>query len=292
MPKVTGRSYGGSVATHYVVLTVIALVFLFPVVFMVVSSFKPNLQLLRDSGSLRAFVPAGDLSFNNYISIFQRVPILRYIFNSVVITATTVIIGIFLNSLAAFSFAHVDWKGKKIVLAFVIATFIIPFETIAIPLLLIVSKLPWIGLQGIEQSWINSYHVQIIPFLAHAFQVFLFYQFFRDIPVSLIDSAKMDGASFFHIYRKIVMPLSGPVIATVAILRSLEMWNQYLWPVMTVQSDKYRPILVGVGHFFQIDVEWNEVMAYLSVITIPILIVYFRLQRSFIQSVASTGVKE
>ena len=286
------RPRPGVLVAHYAVLTAVALVFLFPVVFMVVSSLKPNLQLLRDSGSLRAFVPVGDISLRNYAEAFERVPIPRFLFNSLLVTAVTVAIGLFVNSLAAFSFAHVRWRGRQVVLAFVIATFIVPFETIAIPLLLLVSKLPWLSFRGLETSWLNSYHVQIIPFIAHGFQVFLFYQFFRDIPGSLLESAKIDGAGLFRVYARIVIPLSGPAIATVVVLRSLEMWNQYLWPIMTIQSSSFRPIMVGLQYFFQLNVEWGEVMAYLSVVTVPILLVYFRLQRSFIESVAATGVKE
>lgn len=288
----TDRARPGLATAHYAVLSAMALVFLFPVVFMVVSSLKPNLQLLRDSGSLRAFVPVGDIGIDNYVEAFARVPILRFVFNSLLVTGATVGIGLFVNSLAAFSFAHVRWPGKQVVLALVIATFIVPFETIAIPLLLLVSKLPWLDLGGLRTSWLNSYHVQIIPFIAHGFQVFLFYQFFREIPGSVLESAKIDGASLFRVYARIVIPLSGPAIATVTVLRSLEMWNQYLWPIMTIQSSGFRPVMVGLQYFFQLNVEWGEVMAYLSIITVPILLLYFRLQRSFIESVAATGVKE
>ena len=177
------------------------------------------------------------------------------------------------------------------VLAIIIATFIIPFETIAIPLLLIVSQLPWIGLEGFEIGWLNSYQVQIIPWIADGLTVFLFVQFFRDLPKDLIEASRVEGASWWQIYRTVVMPLSGPVIATAAILKFLVMYNQYLWPLIVVQQEAYRPVMVGLGYFFQLNPAWGEIMAYLTLITVPVLAFYLVLQRAFIASIASTGVK-
>ena len=227
----------------------------------------------------------------NYSDAFERVPIYLFLFNSLFITATTVILGMIINSMAAFSFAFLRWRGRSIILSIVIATFIIPFESIAIPLLLLVNKLPWIGLSGFTTGWLNSYHVQIIPLLAYSFQVFLFYQFFKEVPMDLIEASRIDGAGWFAIYRKIIIPISGPVIATAAILRSLDMWNQYMWPLIVVQSEQFRPVMVGLQYFFQLDIAWGEVMAYLTTITLPIIIFYLFLQRVFIESIASTGIK-
>lgn len=276
---------------QYLLLSLISLVFIFPMVFMVVSSLKPSLQLLRDTSSLRAFLPVGDISLNNYTDAFRRVPIGRFLFNSIFVTATTVFLGIIINSMAAYSFAILNWKGKEVIMSIIIATFIIPFETIAIPLLLIVNKLPWLGFSGLTIGWMNSYHVQIIPFLAYSFQIFLFYQFFKEIPKDFIEAARIDGAGWFSIFRIMVIPISGPVIATAAILRFLDMWNQYLWPLMVIQSERYRPVMVGLQYFFQLDIAWGEIMAYLSIITIPVLTFYLLLQKAFIESIAATGIK-
>ena len=105
-------------------------------------------------------------------------------------------------------------------------------------------------------------------------------------------ASRVDGASWFQIYRRVVMPLSGPVIATVAILKFLEMYNnQFIWPIMVVQAEDYRPIMVGLQYFFQLNTAWGEIMAYLTIITVPVLAFYLVLQRAFIASIASTGVK-
>lgn len=291
MTNAKGRDTWLSLTLRYALLTVIALIFVFPIVFMVVSSFKPDLQLLRDTSSLRAFLPVGDISLNNYFAAFRRAPVGLFIFNSILVTSVTMVIGLFLNSLAAFAFVFLRWRGRGVLLSIIIATFIVPFETIAIPLLLVVNNLPWIGLNGITIGWLNSYHVQIIPFIADALSIFLFAQYFKDLPREVIEAARMDGASWFQVYWHVIVPLAGPVFATAAILRFLFMYNQYIWPLMVTQSQEFRPVMVGLQYFFQLNIAWGEIMAYLSIITVPVLIFYLFLQRAFIASIASTGIK-
>jgi multiple sugar transport system permease protein len=279
------------VALRYLVLVLVAIIFVFPLLFMVMSSLKPQAQLLSDVSSLRAFLPVGDISLDNYQSAFRRAPVATFVFNSVLVTGLTVIFCLFICSLAAFSFVFLEWRGREVLLTIIIATLIIPFETIAIPLLLIVSQLPWVGWQGLEVGWLNTYRVQIIPWIADGLTIFLFVQYFKDLPRELIEASRVEGASWWQIYRRVVMPLSGPVLATAAILKFLIMYNQYLWPLIVVQQETVRPVMVGLGYFFQLNVAWGEVMAYLTIITLPVLAFYLVLQRAFIASIASTGVK-
>jgi multiple sugar transport system permease protein len=283
---------------RYVGMVLLAIIFAFPIVFMLVSSLKPHLQLLQDSSSLRAFLPVGDISLNNYSDAFKRAPILLFIYNSVIVTTITVLLGLLINSMMGFALASMRWKGKEFVLTVIIATLILPFETIAVPLLMVVSRLPWIGSGGITQGWLNSYHVQIIPFIIDAFSIFLFVQHFKSLPYELIEAARIDGAGWFRIFVRIIVPISGPVFATAAILRGLFMWNQYLWPIMVTQAEQFRPVMVGLGYFYQLNTSnttgilpWGEVMAYLSIITLPIIVLFLFLQRAFVQSIAATGIK-
>ncbi len=292
MAVIDPANHGIRLATRYAVLILVAAIFVLPLLFMVMSSLKPTDQLLNDTSSLRAFLPVGDISLQNYYDAFERAPIGLFVFNSMLVTVVTVSLSLLLCSLAAFSFTFLKWRGKGLLLSITLATLIIPFETIAIPLLLLVSKLPWIGLEGFRIGWLNSYHVQIIPWIADALTIFLFVQYFKDLPEELVEAARVAGASWWQVYTRIIMPLSGPVIATGAILKSLKMYNeQYLWPLIVVQQETYRPIMVGLGYFFQLQVAWGEVMAYLSLITVPVLVFYLILQRAFIASIASTGVK-
>lgn len=291
MSMISADNHGLRLATRYAVLSLIAVVFIFPLVFMIMSSLKPDQQLLEDSGNLRAFLPVGDISLNNYFAAFERAPVVTFVFNSVVVTGVTVLLSLLICSAASFAFVFVRWQGRETLLAILLATLILPFETIAIPLLLMVAHLPWLGADGLTWGWLNSYRVQIIPFVADGLTVFLFVQYFRDLPGELIEAARVEGASWGQIYRKIVMPLSGPILATAAILKFLVMYNQYLWPLMVTQEEGYRPVMVGLQYFFQLNVAWGEVMAYLSLITVPVLAFYLYLQKAFIASIASTGVK-
>ncbi|RWP44873.1 MAG: carbohydrate ABC transporter permease [Mesorhizobium sp.] len=284
-------NYGLRLFVRYLVLCLIALIFVFPLVFMINSSFKPDSQLLADTSSLRAFLPVGDISLDNYFGAFRRAPVGLFVLNSVLVTGATVLLSLLICSLAAFSFAFLRWKGRDVLLSIVIATLIIPFETIAIPLLLLVSKLPWIGLDGLHWGWLNTYRVQIIPWIADGLTIFLFVQYFKGLPGELIEASRVEGANWWQVYYRVVMPLSGPVLATAAILKFLIMYNQYLWPLIVVQQESYRPVMVGLGYFFQLNVAWGQVMAYLTLITVPVLVFYLLLQRAFIASIASTGVK-
>ena len=279
----------------YVAMGIFAVVFLFPLVFMFVSSLKPDGQILSDVGSLRAFLPVGDISLDNYVGVFDRVPVARFMFNSVLVTTLIVGLGLVVNSMCGFALSRLEWKGRGVVLAVIIATLIVPFETIAIPMVYWVSKLPTLVFEGAvpkyDFGWLNTYQVQIIPFIANAFSIFLFTQYFSTIPKSLDEAARIDGAGWFTIYRKIVVPLAGPAFATVAILTFLPAWNSYLWPLMVVQEESLRPVMVGMQYFFQLNTAWGEVMAYTSLITLPVLIVFLSFQRAFVSSVAASGVK-
>ncbi|GEP28772.1 sn-glycerol-3-phosphate transport system permease protein UgpE [Cryobacterium levicorallinum] len=273
----------------------LAVLFLFPILFMFVSSLKPDQQIFGDLSSIAAFLPVGNISMDNYAAVFDRVPAARFLVNSIGISAITVIAGILVNSLAAFALSRMRVRGKSVILTLIIATLIVPFETLALPLVWWVNQLPSFELSELgfyfTTGWIDTYHVQIIPFIANAFSIYLFHQYFESIPKELDEAARMDGAGWFRIYRQVIMPLSGPAIATVAILTFLPAWNSYLWPLMVVQTEELRPVMVGVQYFFQLNVSWGEVMAYSTLITLPVVALFIAFQRSFVNSIASSGVK-
>jgi multiple sugar transport system permease protein len=270
---------------------VLCLVFGLPLLFMIISSFKPDIQIFSDLGSVKAFLPVGDLSFENYFGVFDRVPFAQFLLNSVIISVSTVVLGLIVNSMAAFALSRLRFRGQKVILGVILATLIVPFETMALPLLWWVNTLPFFDVNGFSQGWLDTYQVQIVPFIANAFSIYLFYQYFDSIPKELDEAATVDGAGWFRIYRSIVMPLAGPAVATVAILTFLPAWNQYLWPLMVVQSEELRPAMVGIDYFKQLNVSWGQIMAYASIITVPVLVLFVAFQRSFINSIASSGVK-
>jgi multiple sugar transport system permease protein len=279
----------------YTLLGVLSLIFLGPLLFMVSSSFKPDHQIFSDLRSVRAFLPVGDLSLDNYRVVLERSRLLLYFMNSAIISVVTVALGVVVNSMAAFGLQRVQWPGQSFLLSLILALLVIPFEVLAIPLMMIVAKLPWIGWQDgglvMVGSWFNSLHVQIVPFLGNAFCIFLFYQFFKDIPTDLDDAARMDGASLWQIYWKILMPNAKPVVATASIILFLGMWNQYLWPILVVQGQEARPVMVGIQQFFGRTAVWGQIMAYATIVTLPVLAVFVFFQRRFVQSIAGAGLK-
>jgi multiple sugar transport system permease protein len=271
------------VVVEYVVMIALACFFLFPIVFMVVSSLKEDeMQIVSDMSSLAAFVPYGQIGFKNYFDVFEQMPFGRFVFNSVLIVGCTVLLGLVINSLIGYALARLRFKGQNFVLAVIVALIIIPIEAVVIPMLLMVNRF----------GWLDSYHVQIIPFIADAFSIFLFYQFFIGLPKDLDEAALVDGASPFRIYTSIIVPLSRPVFATVAILQFLTRWGDFLWPLMVTRGVEYRPLPVAIQQFFSQDPKvWGDIFAFAAMITIPVLIVFLLFQKWFVQSVATSGVK-
>ena len=279
----------------WLVRILFACLFAFPLIFMVVSSFKPDDEIMADLSSVKAFLPTSNVSLDNYAQVFTRVPAARFLLNSVFITLITVVLGVLINSMAAFAIQRLNIRFKKIIFTFILATLIVPFETYAIPLLWWINQLPRPAIDQFglyfTRGWMDTLTIQIIPFIANAFSVYLYMQYFETIPKDLDEAAKVDGAGWFRIYSRIVMPLSGPATATVVILSFLPMWNQYLWPLMVVQSENNRPVMIGVQYFQQMTTSWGQIMAYSSLITLPIIAVFVIFQRQFVSSIAATGVK-
>ncbi|MEN8234075.1 MAG: carbohydrate ABC transporter permease [Actinomycetota bacterium] len=266
----------------YAVMVVLAVFFVFPLVYMLVSSFKADQQVLANSDSLKAFLPQPFVGFENYTDAIDRAHFPRVFMNSVIISGFIVGLGLVVNSLFGYALARLRFRGKKLILAMVIALIIIPFEALAVPLLYM----------GAEVGWLDTYQIQILPFIANPLFIFLFYTFFLGIPKSLEEAARIDGASPMKVFWKVVAPLAKPAYATVAILGFLFSWGQYLWPTMVTRGIDVRPLPVGIGVFkTQPPVANGDIMAYTVMMTLPLLILFLIFQRQFVQGVASSGVK-
>jgi multiple sugar transport system permease protein len=267
---------------NYGVLTGVGLFFLFPIVFMFVLSLQPNdTQLIQDSRTIYAFIPRA-VSLQNYLDVFDWGPFELFFLNSSVITIFTIGIGLVVNSMIAYSLARLQWRGRNLVLVLIVALMIVPFQTVSIPLLLIVNRF----------GWLDTYHVQIIPFLANPFYIFLFYQFFIGLPKELEEAALVDGASRLRAYFQLIIPLSSPIFATVAILQFLASWGNFFWPLMVTRGPEVRPLSVGIQVFFSNpNVPWGDILAFSVMYTLPPLLIYLAFQRWFVQSIASTGIK-
>ncbi len=282
-PKDLPRDWASII--KFVAVLILALVIISPLIVLVVGSLKPDrFQILADMGSFRAFwVSEPTLQNFRDMWVFSgALPFGRYLMNSLLILFITVLGGIFINSMAAFVLAWGRLPGRAIILAGLIGLYIVPQESIVLPLLTIINK---IGLS-------DSFAAQILPFMASPLYIFLIYQFFIQIPRDIYDAATVDGAGPFRIYWSIFLPISMPVLATVAILLGIETWNQYLWPLMVTQTDRARPISVGIASFFGTGtVYWNNAMAASVMMMIPVLIFYLAFQKWFVSSFISSAVK-
>ncbi|MGD6741620.1 carbohydrate ABC transporter permease [Streptomyces sp. BH106] len=269
-------------ALHYLVCGLIALVMLVPLVFMFAGALKPNADVLADGGSWRALIPLHP-TFDNFTSAWERSNFGRLLLNSLVVCGATVALGLVVNSMFGYALARLRWTGRNIVLAAVVALIIIPFEALAIPLLLMMTEL----------GWLDTYQAQIVPFIANPFFVYLFYSFFLALPRELEEAARVDGAGPWRTFRSIIVPLSKPAYASVAILSFLMTWGQLLWPVMATRSEDVRPLPVGMSVFQTLPpLQWGDIMAFAAMMTVPTLVVFLIFQRAFVQGVAAQAVKE
>jgi multiple sugar transport system permease protein len=198
-------------------------------------------------------------------------------------------LGLVVNSLIAYALTRIPFAGRKLLVVGIVALTLIPFESVAVPLLLLINRLPWFD--G-STTWIDSYQVQILPFIADAFSIFLFYQFFMDIPKDIEEAARVDGAGRLRMYWQLIVPLSRPVFVTVGIWQTLTHLDNFLWPLLVTRGDTYRPLMVGMQVFFgQAPLRWGDIMAFASMITIPVLLAFLLFQKWFLRSVASTDIQ-
>jgi multiple sugar transport system permease protein len=266
-------------------ILVIALVIVSPLLMLIVASLKDDrFQILADMGSFRAFwVPNPTLAnFAEVGNLSGELAFGRYLLNSLFILAATVGAGLVVNSMAGFVLAWGSLRGRALILSLVIALYVIPQESIIMPLVIMVSR----------AGMTDTFAVQIVPWIASPLYIFLFYQFFAQLPKELFEAAEMDGASVFRIYRSIFLPLSLPALATVSILMGIETWNQYLWPILVTQTAYARPIAVAIATFFgQDSIYWDRAMAASVLMMLPILALYLAFQRWFVSSFVGSAVK-
>ncbi len=276
------RRHRRQLIVGYGVLIVLAAFFLVPLVFMVAGSLKADTSVIADSGSLRAFLPAPFVGLDNYAAAIERASFWTSLRNSVIISASIVAGGLLVNSLFGYALARIPFRGKRVLLIIVVALIIVPFETLAVPLLLIMAEL----------RWTDTLHAQVLPFLAQPLYIFLFYSFFLGIPRELEEAARIDGAGPASIFFRIAAPLAKPAYAAAGILMFLYSWGQYLWPLMVTRGIEARPLPVGIATFLgQPPREWGDIMAYATLMVIPLLVVFIIFQRQFVRGVATSGLK-
>jgi len=277
----------------YAILIVVAAGMLYPLVWMIMIAMKPTEEALRYPPT---FFPealargnvAGAFSqgFENFKRAWEAPPrgmtFGRYFFVSFLTGALTTIGTVLTSVLAAYPLACMNFRGRRFAFGLVVATLMIPSQVLMIPTYLILERL----------GWLDTYAALVVPFIASVFSIFLLRQFFMTVPVELWESAQLDGASRWTFLWRVLVPLARPVIVTVALLAFLGQWNALLWPLIATTRPEMRTLMVGLQSFNQESVsEPNLLMASAAFSMIPIMLIFFLLQRQFMESIARTGIK-
>jgi ABC-type glycerol-3-phosphate transport system permease component len=267
----------------YLLFVIVAIVTIFPLLWGVASSLRTDDELYKYAipFSSKTLIPQ-ELTFDAYIRLFTEFNFLRPIINTLIITFLTIFLGCLVNSIAAFSFAVFDFRLKNSIYAIVLISFMIPFEAIALPLYNVVNQF----------KWVDTFQGIIVPSIADGLVLFLFTQFFRDIPKSLIEAARVDGASWLRIFFEIIIPSSVPVFITAGLMTFMGQWNSYLWPMLIARSRDIRMIQTALGDLrSEHSILWSCLYGASIISAFVPLFLFLPFQKYYVQGVLGSGVK-
>ena len=265
-----------------VLITILALFFLFPLIWMIVSSMKPESQIYSNISNFKAFLPSKNISDwgKAYAGIFQRFPIMRYILNSVFYATSVTVGSIVVNALAGYGFAKFNFTGRKLLFGLLIALLVIPGTTLLIQQFQVAKTI------GI----LNTPLAVILPGMSSPFYIYMFRNAFAAIPDSVTEAAELDGASNLRIFWNILLPMTLPTVATVGTLSFIGSWNDYVWPLMVLTNSDQFPLQVAITNINSTNpVYMNQVMAILTISTVPLVLVYIFFQKYLTQGMGSAG---
>ena len=278
---------------YYAVGIVLSLTFILPIMYMIATSTKGEVAYAESIGTVNMFLPDfanATVAFENYKSVLLDYDIWKYALNSFIYAAFVIVLNILVNGLAGYAMAKLTFPGKKLLSFLIIFLIVVPVETSIIPLYSIVKIM--LGLKR-QMSVIGV----ILPAAISIFNIFLFMQFFQNIPREYEEAARMDGASTLGVFFKVIMPLSKPILATVSVFSFIGVWNDYLWPAMILPSanDGSWPLLPIQTALITIKsmegITTGEIMASLVITSIPIFVIYIAAQKYIVQGFGTSGLK-
>ena len=265
--------YGGN--------AIVALIFVSPLLWMIAASLKPEAQIFSDMSNIRTFWPTA-ATLGNYVEVFTRVNMMKFILNSLFYVFVIVLLDLAVNSVCGYALAKFNFPGKELLLTVVISLMVLPMEAIMLPLYKEVASL----------GWVNTWAGLIVPFVGKCFSIYMFRQFFLDIPDDLLEAAAIDGCGPIKTFFTIVMPISGTVYATIFILDFVAHWNDFMWPMLVVTGEDMRTIQLAIQTFFgSKPIHYGAIMASLTISAIPMLLMFVFLQKYYVEGIASTGIK-
>jgi ABC-type glycerol-3-phosphate transport system permease component len=267
----------------YLVLGVITAISILPLLWALTSSLRPDDEIFQYTlnVSWKTFLPIS-ATFRNFREILFEDRFARFFANSLFVAGSTILLGLLVNSLAAFGFARFTFPGRKILFGLVLVTFMVPFEVIVLPLYLVIRSM----------GWLDTYRALIIPAVPDAFSIFLIRQFMAKLPTDMFDAARVDGASWWDLYWRIAMPNVKPALITASLLLFLRQWDAFFWPLVATSSLDLTVIQVALTKYMtEFITYWGRLLAGSMLATIPMVVLFFLLQKYYVQSVASTGLK-
>lgn len=265
---------------RHIVLLSIGSLFLFPFIWMVLTSFKPENEIFTNE---LLFFPTQFEVISNYTQAFSKTPLLRFLFNGIIVTALIFFTQVIVAFPCAYALSKHKFFGKDLLLVVVVACLLIPPQAICIPLYILMFKL------GI----LDTYAGLIVPFSISVFGIFLIRQFFNSVPDDLIHAARMDGFSEFAIVWKIMLPTTIPALVSFAIFSVVAHWNDYFWPLISLNSQELFTPPLGVVAFKNNEAgnSYGPLMAAATIIILPLIMAYLLAQKKFIEGITNTGIK-
>ena len=266
----------------YVLYAVVALIFIAPLWFLFLSAMKEETQVVSDMATMKAFVPYGTLTFENYVAVFEKLDFLHYFRNTLLNALLQVAFGMVINGMMGYALGLLKFRGSKFLVALMIALTIIPTEAVVINRFMVTKDL----------GMLNTLWALAVPNMATPMYVYLFYQHFRGMPKELLEAAVIDGESYTGIFFKIMTPLSKPIYSTVAIMTLIRAWGDLLWPTLVTRDNTWRTLTQALrGLDDSVYTFWGQIFAFSAMMTLPLLVVFVLFQKQFVQSVAMSGIK-
>lgn len=266
----------------FLLMSAIAIIMLWPFIWMLVTSFKPNTEMFTYPPTI---IP-NEIVFDHYIAAWKAAPWGRFFFNTAFVAGVITFSSLFLCALTGYAFARLEFPGRNFLFLLLLASMMIPFEVMLIPLYLIIVNFPFTGGNGFwggGTGLLNTYGALIVPRLLFPFGVFLMRQFFLTLPKSLEDAARIDGCSEFGIFWRVMFPLIKPASATLVVFVFSMMWDDFFWPLIVINDQSLMPVQLGLQSFqtSQYTTDWGPLMAATVWVSLPIIIVFIFAQKYF-----------
>lgn len=276
----------------YIVLTIVTIINLVPLFFMVFTSFKGNAELV--SGKL-TLLPQ-EWHFDNYVKAMQKGNWGLYFKNSFIVTLVATAGSLFFNTLAGYTFARIRFAGSSIIFICLLVGMMVPAQAIVVPQFIIMKNIPFFGHNDMfghgGTGWLNTYWALIVPALSGSIGIFMARQFYAGFPKDLDEAGFMDGNGYLGMYLRIYLPLSGPLLASLGILKIVSVWNDFFGPLIFTSKENMRTIQLALSVFKgEFTIQYNLLMAATMLISLPMIIAFFVFQKQFVGSIVSSGVK-